>query len=182
MEALNKLAAYIQNASPKQFKQYLLMFLIGATCVAGLITYFIYQEKSELVRYTRQLHKLAEKSLTIIADNKKMVIEEQRLKELLDKNKDFTMKGFFEQFCREQNIIPEQGWDARVEQVNDKFDEIVLEATFKEQTTEKLTSLLEALEKKEIVYIKDLTLRNENNKKIGFDIALATKKTKSLWE
>jgi len=111
-----------------------------------------------------------------------MTKEEQRLKDILDKNKDFTMPGFFEQFCREQNIVPEQGWNPLSEPVNDKFDEIILKATFKGLSTEKLVKIIEALDKKEIVYIKQLEIHNEGENKINVDLTLATKKYKTLLE
>jgi hypothetical protein len=180
MEAINKIAARIQGLELKEFKKYLLFFLGCMIFVFGSITYYIYQEKNNLINRIKQLQTLTEKSYRIIADNRRMAKEELRLKEALDRNKDFTLRGFFEQFCREQNIIAESGWDARSEAVNEKFDEITLPATFKGLTTDKLVSILEILDKNELVYIKELLIRNEGEKKIGFDIKLATKKYKSF--
>jgi hypothetical protein len=182
MDVLNKIATYIQNLDRKQFQRLLLISLLATAMIIGMLTYFVQQQKSDLIAYITQLHTLTDKSFKIIAENKKMAKEEQRLKEILDKNKDFSMKGFFEQFCREQNIVPEQGWDARTESVNEKFDEMVLPATFKGLNTEKLTKIIEALDKKEIVYIKALTIRNDEEKKINAEITLATKKYKTLLE
>ncbi len=180
MEALNKLARYLQNLNQKQFQRHILLFLGSVALVAASVTYFIYQKKYDLAMHIKQLQTLTERSFKMIANNRKMIKDEVRFKEILDKNKDFTMKGFFEQFYREQNITPETGWDARAETVNERFDEITLPASFKGQTTEKLVKILDTLDKKEIVYIKELKIRNEGGQKIGFDIMLATKKYKSM--
>ena len=182
MEALNKIAAYVQSLEPKEFQKYVAIGLFGVAAAAGLVIFYIHTKNNELIMRTKQLRTLTEKSFRLIQDNRDMVKEEQRWKEKLDKEKNFTMQGFFEQFCREQNITPEQGWNARTEPVSEKFDEIILLATIKGQTTESLVGILAALEKKEIVYIKELTVRTESPGKISFDITLATKKYKSLTE
>lgn len=182
MELLNKVVAQIQEMDPKQLQKYMLIAL-GAIvcCVIGLI-YYLNQYNNDLIIRIKQVRTLSEKAAKIIQENKHMVKEEQRLKELLEANKEFKMQGFFEQFCRDQSITPEAGWDTRTEQVSEKFDEVTLPATFKNQTTESLVTILDALEKKEIVYIKDLTIRTESPGKISFDITLATKKYKAFVE
>jgi hypothetical protein len=182
MELLNRLVAQIQVMDHKQLQKYLFVALgVIVCCVVGLI-YYLHQYNNDLLIRIKQLRTLSEKAAKIIEENKRMVKEEQRLKELLEANKEFKMQGFFEQFCRDQSITPEVGWDTRSEQVSEKFDEITLPATFKGQTTESLVIILDALEKKEIVYIKDLTIRTESPGKISFDIILATKKYKAFAE
>ncbi len=182
MEFLAKIAAYIQNLEHKQFKNYLLMSLLGVACAAGGIVYYIQLKNIELINKFKQVQSLTEKAYKIIADNRAMVKDEKRFKEQLDNNKDFTIQSFFEQFCREQSLTPEPNWNPRSEEVNEKFDEITLPATFKGLTSDKLVQVLDALDKKEIVYIKELTLRKEEASKITCDIIIATKKYKSFSE
>ena len=182
MEALKKLATYIQTLDTKQSQRLVLATLAAITiCICGL-TYFIQEKKDELITKIKQLNTLAEKAAKIIIDNKKMTDEEFRLKDILDKNKDFTIKSFFEQFCRDFGVVPEPGWDTRTETVNEKFDEIMLPATFKGQTTEQLVKFLETLDKKEMVYLKELSIKKEAQGKITFDVTLAAKRYKSLLE
>lgn len=182
MEALNKIAAYVQGLDPRNFQKYLAITLASVALACGLLIFYLNSKNSELITRIKQLRTLSEKSFRIIQENREMVKEELRWKEKLDKEQNFTMQGFFEQFCKEQSITPEQGWNVRTESVSEKFDEISLPATFKDQTTEQLVKILAALEKKEIVYIKELVIRAQSPGKISFDITLATKKYKSLTE
>lgn len=182
MEVLKKLAVYIQSLDRKQLQKYTLFFLLAVAMVIGTLTYYLYSTQVSLVKEIYQLHALANKSLKIVEENRKMSKEEQRLRDILEKDRSFTIKGFFEQFCKEQDIVPERGWDSSAQSVNEKFDEIALTATFKGQTTEKLVKILTALDQKEIVYIKELVVRNENNGKITFDITIATKQDKAIIE
>jgi len=110
--------------------------------------------------------------------------EEERIKALLDDNKGFSIKTFFETLTLDQKLKPELGWDTEVRSIegNDTFDEIILTATFKKQTTQSLVSLLNVLERSEIVYIKELDIKKEEKKTISFEIILATKKRKQFWE
>ena len=50
-------------------------------------------------------------------DVQRLQQQEDRFKHMLEKNPDFTLSGFFEQFYRDMNIIPETGWAARSEQI-----------------------------------------------------------------
>jgi len=182
MEALKKFAAYIQNLDTKQSQKFILITLSAVTiCVCGL-TYFIQEKKDELITKITQLNKLAEKAARIIVDNKKMTEKEFHLKDILDKNKDFTIKGFFEQFTRDLGITAESGWETRSETINEKFDEVTLPAVFKGQTSESLVKFLETLDKNEMVYLKELSIKKEAQGKITFDVVLATKQYKPLLE
>ena len=180
MKVFTNFAIYLQNLNKKDFEKYLVIFLVSITILFGSITYYIYTKSSEKVTQIKSLKELTNKITKIISDNEKMQQEEQRLQQLLEQNKDFSMKIFFEQFCREQNITPESGWEAIPLPIegSEKFDEIVLSTTFKGINTQTLTKILDALDKKEIAYIKELTIKNEDNKKITVDITLATKKYK----
>lgn len=178
MDAINKFATYLQDLPRKKFQQYLLLSIGGIALATGLLIYIIYQKKASLIQYTINLGKLSEKSAKIIGQNRTMTLEEQHIRDTIEKNKGFSMASFFEQFCREQNIAPEAGWEPHIEPVNDRFDEVVLPATFKNQTTKNLITILSALTQKDIVTIKELRIRTQPDRKITFDLTLASKKLK----
>lgn len=182
MEFFIKIATFLQGLTKKQFQQYLLIFLCGVCIVTGGMMYWIYLESTNLLSEIKKIETLSQKSISILADNEHMQQEARRVQELFDQNKDFTIKSFFETFCKEQGLIPEPGWSSRTEESNDRFDEMVLTATFKKQLTEKIVKILIALDKKDIVYIKDLTIKNEGDKKVSFDITIATKIMKKGFE
>jgi hypothetical protein len=116
----------------------------------------------------------------MFAEYERLQQKEDQLQNLLKQYKEFNMNTFFEQFYKEQNMTPEANWGTVPVPIegNENFDEVILNATFKNQTTEKLTKMLDALDKKENVYIKDLVIRNTFNKKIDFDISLASMRYK----
>ncbi|MFH1461499.1 MAG: hypothetical protein ABIF12_00940 [bacterium] len=177
---LYKLTDHIQKLNKKEFEKNLFIFL-GLILFTFLITtYFIYDKSNELIEKITATKKLTLKTTDIIKTYEKMQKEENKLQKMLEQETDFDIKTYFEQFCSEQKIIPEGSWKPTTQELtgSDKFNEVIISATFKDQTTQKLVEVLEALNKKYIVYIKELIIKNENNKKITFDITIATKKFK----
>jgi hypothetical protein len=177
-ETMENITVKIHGLSKKEFEKYLMLSLGAMAFLTGGMIYYIYQRSSSLVTEIRQIEKLAKKSVKISAEYEKIKEEEERLQAVLEKNKDFNMKIYFEQFCKEQSLTPESGWDTSYESINEKFDEVSISASFKKQTTEKLISVFQEIDKKEIVYVKNLRIRKEKDKTIRFDFTISTKKSK----
>jgi hypothetical protein len=183
MKVFDNLANYIQNLNKKDFEKYLSLILLGITLLGFITVYQIYNKSSRLITQIKNTEKLAQKSISTVLEYDKLQQKETQLQELLKQNREFDIRVFFEQFSKEQNMIPEPNWtpiELPVEG-NENFDEVVLTAAFKKQTTEKLVNMLDALEKKEKnIYIKELVIRNNLDKTIDFEISLATMRYKRI--
>jgi hypothetical protein len=184
MSFLESIANTITHQSSKQH-QLFLATVIG-TVLVGLsgIIYFLYMQRDADVATLIDLQEASKKNNTLIAKSDKIKAEEERIKALLEENKGFSIKTFFETLTREQKLTAEAGWDTEIRSIegNDTFDEIVLSATFKNQTTQALVALLGVLDNNEIVYIKELEIKKEAKKTIAFTLTIATKKRKQFWE
>lgn len=179
MKLFEKIISYLQGLTKKESERLLVIVLATTALVMGGIIYFIYQTSDSLVASIKRLEKLANKATIVLHDYEKIQSEENRVISMLERQKDFNIKIYFEQFCKEQNITPATEWDTYTESINPKFDEIRLSASFKDQTTQKLVKILEELDKREIIYIKNLSMKTEKEKqRIAFDITIATKKSK----
>lgn len=178
MEIIVKFVNYLQSLNKKQIQRYFLIFiLLSGVGLLGLI-YFVYSTSTELVGDIKRLEALANKATSVLEEDQKMEDESLRIQAMLDKEKDFNIRSYFESFCQSQGL-PIQGWgDTRTREINDKFDEIYLTASFKGETTEKLVKILEEFNKKEIIYVKSLRIKQEPNKRISFEITIATKSMK----
>ncbi len=182
MNIIDNIANHIQRLNKKEFDKLLLIILLATGITSLGAIYYIYNTSSSLVEKVKGITKLANKTTLILNENKKMDYEQNRLTRILELNKNFSIKTFFEQFSQQQMMIPDPNWDTRTIPVegNDKFDEIILTASFKNQTTLNLTRMLENLDKNEMVYIKELIINHEPNKKISFKITIATKRLKTF--
>ncbi|MFA6527572.1 MAG: hypothetical protein WCT20_04065 [Candidatus Babeliales bacterium] len=182
MEVLVKLVAFIQQMGKKEFERYLGITLGSVIVLTGIIIYSIHCKSEDLIDRMKRTDIFAQKISTILTTYEKMKTEEDKYQNMIEKHKDFTLNGTFEQLCREQNITPEPGWVSRTDSINEKFDEISLPATFKGLTTEKLVNFLDALDKKELIYVKEVKIKNTGSKQISCEITIATNKYKASFE
>ncbi len=181
MKIFDQAITYITSLTDKDFQKQLIALLSIVSIVVCGIVFFVYRKSSTKISHIKQIHKLAQKAAVVLSNNARIEKEEKRIEKILIENKDFNIKSYFEQFCREHDITPEPGWDTTTNPIetNEKFDEVLLPATFKNQTTKTLAPLLEDLDKKEIVYIKELTIKKEEDT-ITFDLTIATKKPRRV--
>ncbi len=182
MEALNKLVTYIEALDRRQFKFHVLGFFTAIVLLAGLFLYYLAESKNDLIVRLQALNKLATKGCQIIDVHRRLVKDEQHLKQVLEQKRGFVLQAFFEQVCRDLSMTPEAGWAPKEEHISDIFNEIILTAIFKNVTSEKVVKLLNMLNKEEIVYLKGFNLKNNNNRTITISVTIATKRYKSSIE
>jgi hypothetical protein len=184
MNFLETIAATIAAQNNKQHVLFISFALGGMTLLMGGCLAYLYMQRAHDIETITQIQEQIKKNEILIIQSERVKAEEERIKALLDENKGFSIKTFFETLTSDQKLKPELGWDTEVRSIegNDTFDEIILTATFKKQTTQALVSLLNVLERSEIVYIKELDIKKEEKKTITFELILATKKRKQFWE
>lgn len=181
MKIITNLAKYIQTINKKDLEKYLAIFIGIVILFCTISLYKIYEKSSVLIQKIKTTQRLAKKAENMIKKNAVLNLKEKLLHEKLKENKEFNIQTFLEQFWTQNQIKPETGWgETKILPIpgNDNFDEIELTAVFKNQTTEKLTELINELNKKDMIYIKQVTIKREPNNKITFDLTLATMKYK----
>lgn len=162
-----------------EFKKYLLITLGTLGIIITGSVYFIYTTSNSLHIEIHKLQASKKKTRKLLIDFADIDAEETRLRGVLEQHKNFNLKIYFEQFCKDQGVSAVPNWDTTATPINPQVDEIALSATFKGLSTEKLVLMLLAFDKTEIVYVKNLRIKTENDKKISCDITLATVKTKA---
>jgi hypothetical protein len=176
MEILIKISQFLQALSSKQFKQYLALaigLVLALTC--GLF-FYIYSTCNALITQIKSIESLSKKSVNLLKEYKNFQENTRKVQDIIDQNREFDIKIYFEKLCKDQNVNPEQGWgDVKSQDINDQIKEVTLSATLKGQTTEKLVSFLDALGKSPMIQIKVLNVKKEENKKISFAVTLSTK-------
>src|SRR5271154_5949402 len=102
MEFVVKITQYIQQLTKKEFERYLIISLVSVSLFMGGIVYFIYTKSSDMIKQIKKLETLATKSVKIMNDYEQLQQDEERFLGILGKQKDFNIKIYFEQFCKEQ--------------------------------------------------------------------------------
>lgn len=173
-----KLANNIQELSTKNFQRYLLLFLGGIATLIIAMIFYINNASLETIKQIKQLENLANKSVKVLSTYQKLQQDESNISEILEKDKEFSIRAYFEQFYKDQGVNPEN-WDTKTLEIgSDKFIEIELPVNFKGLTTDQVVKMLETLDKKKILKIKEVNLKSEGNRKISLELTLATIKAK----
>ncbi len=184
MSFLETIIQTITQQTSKQHQVFLISVMSVAFASIGGIIYFLYTQRATDVATLIALQEVSQKNNVLIGKSEKVRAEAERISGLLEENKGFSIKTFFESLTQEQKLKPEQGWGTEIRSIegNDTFDEIILNATFKNQTTQALVGLLGVLDNNEIVYLKEVEIKKETPKTITFVLTIATKKRKQFWE
>ena len=184
MNFFETIAETIAHQSKQRHKVLVTSVLGGVFMVCGALLYFFYTHREADVQTITSLQEQSKKNDALISKSACIQAEADRIQALLESNQGFSIKTFFESLMQEQKLKPEPGWETETHSIegNDTFDEIALPASFKGQTTQTLVNLLGALEHNNIVYIKELEIKKEGAKNISFQLTIATKKRKQIWE
>ena len=180
-EKLSELIKFIQSLNKKEFQQYMLIALSTVALLALGFSYYTYSKSSSLADEIKKLNRQANRVTSILAKSDMLQQEEEKIRSLLEKNPDFSMKAYFEKFYTKHRIAPKpesrtsQGPGIEGSEKGVKYQEIILQTTFKSQTMQKLVDMLVDIYNDPIVYLKGLEITGAENKKINFEMTLATK-------
>ncbi len=163
--------------------------VLGALAIiAGLMGGFYYI-KTNTTAYTKaiiQARSLASKTDELISAYNAVTQEEDNLADLLAKKTDYTgLKSYFERFCQSQKVTPEPGWaeTTEVKEItgSERFEEEQLSVQFKKITLKDLVQCIDALEKDDLLHLKELDIEKSDGS-LTAKMAIAAKRFKRTVE
>jgi len=183
IQIINKIETFIQSLSKKEFQKYLTVS-IGIIAVVLLgATYYIYNLNTQYNKNLGTTLKLARQATSIIAQHKHLQEKEEEIKELLEQNKNFNIIIFFENITNKHGITPEPNWKPETVAIegSDAFEEVILQTTFPNMTTQKLITFISNIYEEKMVYFKELIITKQETG-ITCNVTLATKTYKAVLE
>lgn len=171
------LVSHFYTLSRSEFRKQIIMVCAATFVLAAGIIWYVHSQSADLVSDLISINKVSNEADTLVVQYEKMKLEEERLNKVLDDNKDFNIKTFFERMSQDQHLNVEGSWEAEIMPIagNDSFEEIRLPITVKGQSMEGIVKLLGALEKEPMVEIKEVAVRHEGSS-LTISLLLATKK------
>ncbi len=175
---INQTITFLGKLSKKDFEKFLGAALLGIALIAGSMIYIIRSKSEGLAITMTNLRSLARKVSYITQEYQTIQFQKKKLQDLLAKGKteEFEIKSYFENFTRTNDVKPESDWNVITTPFpnNVLLEELSLKATFNNITMKKLVELLSELEKKEIVYIRDIKLSRKQGQTISCELTIAT--------
>lgn len=179
MNVLEKITHLLLSKEQEDFYKYVGGYLIGLFIACSIIVGYYFSAASGLKTSLNSLYKTQQESRHLL--EKVKVIEKQKdsVDTLLDTEKNFKIKNYFDELVRTLNLAPHQRKEAEVteeEILKNQYSEIKLSAQLYGISMKQLCQLLETLEKKERLYTKDLAITKGRGPTIDISITIGTLK------
>lgn len=160
MELVNRLRLAIEGLERKDFYKYLIIIMAIIVVLMGLTIYWHYSSMSDLRNQIDSVNVAREKDVRSLLKRMNNVKQQRgRVKGILAKEQNFKIAGYFNDLLVQQGLI-----DNRIEEstsevvVNNDNVEIALRVRFSGMTMKQLCELLDIIEKKERIYVKNLEI------------------------
>ena len=183
---ITAIAQFIISLQEDTTSKYLAIFMGSAVLILCSGLYYVHARSTQLVRGIQQTRALASKTDELIGDYNAITQEENNLAELLSKKTDYSnLKSYFERFCQANKITPEPGWaeTTEVKEVSgsDRFEEEYLHAQIKNIKMRELVTYIDAIEKDDLINLKELDLE-KTDKTLSVKMIIAAKRFKRTME
>jgi hypothetical protein len=177
MNALNQIKDYIDQLDKKYFQRYVIIAGSLVLIISSLILYryyrniFFYKKKIETINHKR-------KEVKDILERFEMVkIQQTEVDNLLEKDKDFKIGGYFNEVITKIGIAQNKTREPETssEELDNGYTERKLYASFSNITMQKLTELLDTIEQNERIYTKEVEMyKPDTGRTINVNLLIAT--------
>ena len=166
-------------------QQMLLYIRIALATLALMIAgsfYYIRTKSSDLIGAIKKTSEFSHATEELINQYNVIIKEEESLAALLETKSDYNnLKSYFERICKQNSLVPEAGWAESSESLeipgNEQFEEERLTSSFKGLSTKDAISLIDTLDKDEIVHLKQIELE-KTEKSLTVNVTITAKKHK----
>ncbi len=176
MAYVKRVVVTIRSLPNKEFRLYVFIGIACLSVLLGIIQYMIYGKSIFLSAQIKKSEASGQKIDDMVHQLSMIHQEEEKITQMLDRYKDFSINVYFENFIKEQGVVPAEGWSTTApELLSAGFDKITLPATFKNLTTKKIVSMLQALRKQENIYVERWRIKKDmKSKQLTLDMVIAT--------
>lgn len=178
MNAVNQIKDYIEQLDKKQFQRYT---SIVCALLFILTSFMIYRYYKNVSFYKKKIAAINQKRNEVkdILERFEMVkIQQNEVDNLLAKDKDFKIGGYFKDVINKLGIAQNKTREPETssEVLDNGYTERKLYASFSNMNMQKLTELLDTLEQEERIYTKEVEMYkpDEGGRTINVNILIAT--------
>jgi hypothetical protein len=153
----------LENTPHKKLVEYFNITLLAATFIIAGSLYYIRSTSNELLlRIDNARHSTA-RAEDLIAQHHQQAKRNEYVANNLESNDSYDdLKSYFERFCKEQKVTPGPGWVESFHVAEDsqssRFEVEELAAEFKFKQTQEMVELLDALEKDDLISLKESSM------------------------
>lgn len=178
MSFLHKLQEFALPVETSEFYRNIGIFLGALVLITGGIIYYHHTETAALRSTLQRVYKTQQEAKVILERLKVVTKRKEEVDSVLEEDKNFKLKSFFDDEVAKLHLTQYQTKDAEVsdEILQKIYTEIKIIAQFRGISTKQLCELLQAIEQKNRVYTKELTVIKRND---SLDVTLTIATLKS---
>lgn len=178
MNILDKISLFLISQDQDDFYKYVGGYFLGVFVLCVAILGYYYKATSNLTSSLTSLYKTQQESKKLLEKVKTIEKQKDAVDKLLDAEKSFKVKNYFDELLRNLNLTPNQKKTEVTEEeiIKNQYSEIKLTSLLQGISMKQLCQLLELLEKKERIYTKDLTITKGRGPTIDVNLTIGTLK------
>jgi type II secretory pathway component PulM len=171
MIIIENLKTYLKNVQEKTFYQYLAGALGIIVLLCGLIFFFYFRSVSHIKKEISNLNDSRERAKEILDKAEKVQKQRAAVDTILAQEPDFKIAGYVSDLLAKANLKPTQETAADGYQEGNYLEKL-LTIQLQEITMRDLTALLDEIEQKERLYLKELDINKSKKSPKTIDVTM----------
>lgn len=167
----------IETLNSKQFISYILSFLMLIIILSGVLIYRYYRTIQYFKKQISFINQKRSEVKDILERYESVKKQQGEVDELLAKDKDFVIAGYFTSLIQKLNIEKNKTREPETssEDLDNGYTERRLYATFSNLNMQKVAELLDIIEQSERIYTKELEIyKPTNDPSVNVNLLIAT--------
>ncbi len=178
MSFLTRLQEIALPLERSEFYRNLAIYLGSLALLTTGIIYYHHSKTGELRGSLQKMYKTQQEAKVILERLKVVNKQSEDINTLLDEDKNFKLKSFFDDSVSKNGLTNYQTKEAEVSEdiLQKLYTEIKINAQFRGISTKQLCEFLQTIEQKTRIYTKELSISKKNN---SLDVTLTIATLKS---
>ncbi len=176
MKWLDNVQNYLNNLDAKSFRNYAIAFFAAFLLIFAYLIYNFYSNIHSLKNKINVLNRKRRDVKELLQQYELVQKQKKQVEEILNKEKDFKIKQFFDATLTKLGIIQnKKSADDSLGESLEGYTERKLDATIENINTKQLAELLEELERTDRIYLKEVDIeKDKTSPAITVHIVIAT--------
>lgn len=172
MAVLEQIKTFINSIETKTFYYYIYGYIIACTLLFGITIFYYYRSTNALYKKIKNINISRETVLEILEEAARVQQQQTIVEDILSKDIDFKIAGYFIKLLKELHIVETKIGEVIPTDIDNKYRKTELTAQFEDMTMQELTSLLQALEKKQRIVTERLEITKSKKKPKTIEVSL----------
>ena len=176
MNIFQKIHTYLYTLDTKEFYKNITLFLVGNFLACCIISYIFLSAMGSLKESLQDIYKKEQETKNLLDRLKKVKKQSEEINTILEQEPTFRIKNFFDDTLKKLNLDSKQRREADVSEedvLKGQYTEVRLTSFLNGIDTRQLCDLLQALEQKSRIYMKELIITKKDSL-VDVNITIAT--------